>query len=203
MSLKTSSSRFVPCRSSDVRSLSAFLLLCSGEACSPANARVARSMDAVYTEMPTSRGLRFALVLALLHQMQVFILCPQCPVLLISLIERSTKAFYDVDYIVDIWTRTRQDGFLYVPTLHTLVGNLQMLGAHVDGSHCFLDRLAARLQPIQRALNLLRQALELFQIRIQHLDFSALFRERCFARRDHAEAMATWILILSYRRLGG
>lgn len=69
--------------------------------------------------------------------------------------------------------------------MHTGIRDLELLRVAVDGADGFLNRLPAGLQPIQRALDLLRQTLHLLHVGEEHLHLGALLGIRPFARRDH------------------
>lgn len=84
--------------------------------------------------------------------------------------------------------------------MRTCVGHLELLRVAVDRPDGFLHRLAAGLQPVQRALDLLGQALHLLHVGEEHLHLGTLLRERSFARRYHGacrrelsgESSGTW-----------
>lgn len=69
--------------------------------------------------------------------------------------------------------------------VRTPVCHLQPRGVAVDRRNGVLNRLSAHIKSVHGGLNLLRQALKLLQVRIQHFDLGALFGERRSARRNH------------------
>jgi len=73
--------------------------------------------------------------------------------------------------------------FDFIP--HTAIRSLQLRCVPVDGRHCFVHRFAARLQPVPRGLDFLRQALHLLDVCFEHFDFCGLLGEGAFAWAHH------------------